>query len=108
LDNRFSDDFPEDERRQISNLINRGKLERALTANASRLAVATARKIEDSSRTIISDNRLNKEREKFIKAYEAKNVQVQFQYGKAYASWDWPDDGLVQLAAVAWRYDRWP
>lgn len=108
LDTIFYDDFLDNERRLIKNLINRGKLERALKADAPRLAVATARNIEDSSRTIFSDDRLKKEHEKFIKAFEAKNVQVQFEYGKAYISWEWPDDELVQLAAVVWRYDRWP
>ncbi len=107
LDKRF-DDFLPDQRKQITALINYGRLDRALAGNASRLALATARELEEGSRTIPSDNRLNKARENFIKAYEAKNLQVQAHYGQAYASWDWPDDELVQLAVVVWRYDRWP
>ncbi len=110
LDILFFDDFLDNERKLIKKLINEGKLERAVKAGASRLVVATARNIdlEDTSRTIFSDDRLKKEHEKFIKAFEAKNVRVQFEYGKAYISWDWPSDELVQLAAVVWRYDRWP
>lgn len=107
LDMRFDDFLPE-QRKQITALLNYGKLERALAGNASRLALATAKQIEETSRTLPSDDRLNKARENFIRAYEAKNLQVRIQYGQAYASWEWPDDELVQLAAVAWRYDRWP
>jgi serine/threonine protein kinase len=107
LDKRF-DDFMPEERKQITTLSNYGKLERALTGNASRLALVTARDIEMETRTIITDDRLSKARENFIKAYEAKNLQVQVRYGQAYASWDWPNDELIQLAVVVWRYDRWP
>ena len=107
LDMRFDDFLPE-QRKQITALLHYGKLERALAGNASRLVLATARQIEEDSRTLPSDDRLNKARENFIKAYEAKNLQVRVQYGQAYASWEWPDDELVQLAAVTWRYDRWP
>ena len=108
LDKKFSDDFTDDDRRLIDKLVNQARIERALNANAVGLAMATVKKLEEDGSTIIADERLNKLHENFIKAYDARNLRVKFQHGKAYASWDWPADEHVQLSLVVWRYDHWP
>lgn len=107
LDNRFAD-FTEEERKRIATLKNFGKLERALQGKAYRLALVTARDLEMQTRTPITDTRLSVARMNFIKAFEAKNLRVQLQNGQARACWDWPNDELVQVAALVWRADRWP
>jgi len=107
LDNRFAD-FTDEERKRIATLKNFGKLDRALKSKAYRLALVTARDLEMQTRTPITDNRLSIARMNFIKAFEVKNLRVQMQNGLAYAHWDWPNDELVQVAALVWRDDRWP
>ena len=107
LDNRFAD-FTDEERKRITILKNFGKLERALIGKAYRLALVTARELEMQTRTPITDNRLSIARMNFIRAFEVKNLRVQMQNGQAHAHWDWPNDELVQVAALVWRGDRWP
>ncbi len=107
LDNRFND-FTELERKQLTVLRNFGKLDRALTSKAYRLALITVRDLEIQTRAPVADDRLTIARMNFIRAFEAKNLQVRIQNGQVFAQWDWPHDELIQFAAVVWRDDRWP
>jgi hypothetical protein len=51
---------------------------------------------------------LNIARQKFIRQFDAQDLQIRFQGDEIIARWQWPEDDLVQYAAVAWRTDRWP
>jgi serine/threonine protein kinase len=107
LDQRFNDFTPR-EREQFTALKNMGRLELALQSRHDRLALLTAREIEFQMRTPIHDPRLSRARRNFIRAFEARNLQVYLQTGQAFARWDWPDDELVQFAVLVWRPDNWP
>jgi hypothetical protein len=107
LDKCFDDFLPE-ERRQIEALSKYGKLNRALTGKAYRLALVTARDIERQTGLQVFDQRLSEAREQFMKMIDARNLRVQVQATQAYAWWEWPYDDLIERARIVWRGDRWP
>lgn len=107
LDQRF-DDFLPKERRQIEVLKKYGKLNRALAGKVSRLALATARDIENQTSTPIFDRRLSEARANYMRTIEVRDLLVQVQRGQAYAFWKWPGDDLIERARLVWRTDRWP
>lgn len=101
-------DFSEEQNNRLEIVARRGKLERALATKAYGLALHTAREIEMRTRSVISDTRLSVARNRFIRQFEPRNLQVRVQGGQVIASWDWPTDELVQYAFLACRADSWP
>ncbi len=86
-------------------------LKQALDTGNDRAALVLVPEIEFLTRKLLNGNdivRVNQARRRFIKQFEAEQVEAWLQDETAIVRWRWPDDKLIRHIVIVWREDRWP
>jgi hypothetical protein len=93
---------------RIKRGLKRGQLEQALQNEDYGQAIRLAQELEMESHKQITDYRLEMAKQKFIKQFDVKYIEVFYQGDEVIARWQWPPDDLVRHAVILWRVDTWP
>ncbi len=100
--------FTAEQQERINRGLKRGRMKNALQSKDYGRAIRLSQEIERESRKPIADFQLTVGKQKFIKQFDAKDVEAWLQGGEVVVRWRWPADDLVRYALVVWRVDRWP
>lgn len=101
--------FTSNEKEQLKKIQKFSRLKHALDTNDDRTAIVLAQEIEFLSRKPSNDQvRINQAKRRFIRQFEAEQVEAWLQDENVIVRWRWPDDELIRYILIVWREDRWP